>query len=364
LATSLATSEPQWLAAGTYDGSGGNDLRNSDITATMWSLPSGDGGGSVMNVQGGVVGGTGLSVIQASGMTVGVGAGSFVVPNTASAIAGGYRSTMANGGVLTVATADPSNPRTDIVVAAVNDEGTSASSGSVQIITGTPAASPSVPTAPANSITLAQIAVAAAATSITSANITDLRPYTVAAGGVVKAALGSNFGADGMMGFDPSSRHFYHNTTTAGSKQAAVLPFKTAYATRNTNAGLTTTPTLIASVTIVTDGFTDIEITYHIVGFFQPVNVGVKSIAFTVEIDGTQLTEIDQQTNSDDQAGISHGGFTDVYQTSSLSGDTPSAGTHTVTFHATCPAGGSGDEVNIRASATRNAYLRVNAAVL
>ena len=75
MATSITTSEPQWLSGGVYDANGGNDLRNSDITATMWSLPSGDGGGSVMNVQGGVVGGTGLSVIQASGMTLGVGAG-------------------------------------------------------------------------------------------------------------------------------------------------------------------------------------------------------------------------------------------------------------------------------------------------
>ena len=43
-------------------------------------------------------------------------------------------------------------------------------------IEGTPAASPSIPTAPANSIVLAQIAVNAAVSSITSADITDVRP--------------------------------------------------------------------------------------------------------------------------------------------------------------------------------------------
>ena len=42
-------------------------------------------------------------------------------------------------------------------------------------MTGTPAGSPSPPSAPANSFTLAQVAVAANATSITSGNITDQR---------------------------------------------------------------------------------------------------------------------------------------------------------------------------------------------
>ena len=364
MATSITTSEPQWLSGGTYDANGGNDLRNSDITATMWSLPSGDGGGSVMNVQGGVVGGTGLSVIQASGMTLGVGAGSFVVPNTASAIAGGYRSTMANGGVLTVATADTANPRIDIVVAAVNDLGTSGSTGSVQIITGTPASSPSVPAAPANSITLAQIAVAANATSITSANITDTRPYTVAAGGIVKAPLGSNFGADGMAAFDPNTRHFYHNTTHAGSKQLAILPFPLAYTTRN--AQFTLNPTEleeIMSVTITTDGFTDIQITTHWVGIFQDTP-SVNQVVFNVSIDGNQLDEIDLQTNNDDLAGISHSGGTSIYRTSSLSGDTPSAGTHTITFAGFASGATGANAVFVKATAARNAYLRVEAAVM
>jgi hypothetical protein len=46
-----------------------------------------------------------------------------------------------------------------------------------QAVTGTPASSPVAPAAPANSITLAYVAVAANATSIVNANITDQRPY-------------------------------------------------------------------------------------------------------------------------------------------------------------------------------------------
>jgi predicted secreted protein len=50
-----------------------------------------------------------------------------------------------------------------------------ANTWSLAVVTGTPAASPSEPAAPANSIVLAMVSVAALATSITNANITDRR---------------------------------------------------------------------------------------------------------------------------------------------------------------------------------------------
>lgn len=79
--------------------------------------------------------------------------------------------------ILTIATSDPSNARIDLIVATVNDQGYSGVTNNItyQVITGTPAASPAVPSTPSNSIALAQIAVAAGATSITSGNITDVR---------------------------------------------------------------------------------------------------------------------------------------------------------------------------------------------
>jgi hypothetical protein len=78
---------------------------------------------------------------------------------------------------LAVTTADPSNPRIDRVVVTVNDAYYTGSSNNVtfQVLAGTPAGSPVAPSTPTMSISLATIAVAAGATSILNANITDTR---------------------------------------------------------------------------------------------------------------------------------------------------------------------------------------------
>jgi hypothetical protein len=79
--------------------------------------------------------------------------------------------------VLSVTTADPTNPRIDRVCLTVNDAYyTGAINNAVlQVVAGTPAGSPVAPALPANSISLATVAVGAGATSITTANITDTR---------------------------------------------------------------------------------------------------------------------------------------------------------------------------------------------
>lgn len=78
---------------------------------------------------------------------------------------------------LSVTTANPSNPRIDLVVVTISDAYYTGVSNTVQfqVIAGTPAASPVIPSTPVMSLALASIAVAAGATSITNANITDLR---------------------------------------------------------------------------------------------------------------------------------------------------------------------------------------------
>ena len=77
----------------------------------------------------------------------------------------------------TITTADATYPRIDVVCITVSDAAYSGSLNSVAInvVAGTPAGSPTVPSTPTNSIALAQVAVAAGATSITSGNITDVR---------------------------------------------------------------------------------------------------------------------------------------------------------------------------------------------
>lgn len=76
-----------------------------------------------------------------------------------------------------ITTADPTNPRIDRVVMTVNDSYYTGSTNNVvfQVIAGTPAGSPVAPATPANSISLATVAVAAGALSISSGDITDTR---------------------------------------------------------------------------------------------------------------------------------------------------------------------------------------------
>jgi hypothetical protein len=80
--------------------------------------------------------------------------------------------------IQTISASDITSPRIDLIVATVNDAQYSGSLNSVvfAVVTGTPGAGQ--PATPSNSIVLAQIAVAANATTITNSNITDRRVYT------------------------------------------------------------------------------------------------------------------------------------------------------------------------------------------
>jgi hypothetical protein len=111
----------------------------------------------------------GLSVVVASGWAAIVGTvqsnmGTYVAYNDASV-------------VLSLNTANPTNPRVDLVCVTVNDAYYTGALDNVtiQVIAGTPAGSPVAPALPANSISLATVAVGAGATAITNANITDTR---------------------------------------------------------------------------------------------------------------------------------------------------------------------------------------------
>lgn len=127
-------------------------------------------------------------------------------PNMSVNVAAGWGaivSSTANGGVyqfyndattnLTVTAANASLPRIDRVVVTINDAYYSGLLNNVTfaVIAGTPAASPVAPATPSNSYSLATIAVAAAATTITSGNITDTR-----------VAVTSLLAASGSGGFD------------------------------------------------------------------------------------------------------------------------------------------------------------------
>src|SRR5579884_2992987 len=126
MSTQVNTSLPLWLAGGTYDANGGNDLRNSGVSAYFYDQGPGAASNAISPL-GGVVGGAGLWVYPGTGMSVQVKCGHFVVPNTNTPTAGAYVSTLSSNATLAVQTADPSNPRIDLVVAFVQDNGNSSS---------------------------------------------------------------------------------------------------------------------------------------------------------------------------------------------------------------------------------------------
>lgn len=139
----------------------------------------------------GVVGSGDLAVTQngTPNMSVNVAAGAAVIrAGYAGNITGGVYSLLNDATVnVVISAADGTNPRRDLVIAQARDNsdgGDAAADARIVVVAGTPAASPSDPslTAYPNALVLARVAVAAGATSITTANITDLRTRASALG--------------------------------------------------------------------------------------------------------------------------------------------------------------------------------------
>lgn len=84
---------------------------------------------------------------------------------------------------ITVTPANGSNPRIDKLCMTVSDSYYTGALSQVafNLVAGTPAASPTAPATPQNSIALATIAVGAGVTTILSGNITDLRALSSSA---------------------------------------------------------------------------------------------------------------------------------------------------------------------------------------
>jgi hypothetical protein len=152
---------PSWLQNGSHPAE--NDRLT---TQALWATT-------------GIIKDTSLAVTQNSpaGMSVRVASGWAAIVGTTQANMGTYVGYNDDTVVLGVTTADPTNPRIDRVCMTVNDAYYTGSLNNVvlQVVAGTPAGSPVAPATPANSISLATVAVAAGATALTTANITDTR---------------------------------------------------------------------------------------------------------------------------------------------------------------------------------------------
>jgi hypothetical protein len=111
-------------------------------------------------------------------MTVSVAAGHALVEGTQTATQGLYIAYNDAAVTVAVTTASPTLPRIDRVCLTVQDAyygGTANNQVILQVIAGTPNASPVAPAEPANSLTLATLAIAANQTTIVNGNITDAR---------------------------------------------------------------------------------------------------------------------------------------------------------------------------------------------
>ena len=141
---------------------------------------------------------TGLSVLVASGWAAIVG--------TTQSNMGTYTTYNDATTVLSITTANPTNPRIDLVCATVRDAYYTGAFNDVilQVVAGTPAGSPVAPALPANSISLATVAVGAGATAITTANITDTRVLVTTnipeSGDISSVTAGSGLSGGGSSG--------------------------------------------------------------------------------------------------------------------------------------------------------------------
>jgi len=174
----------------------------------------------------------GLSVVVDSGWAAIVGTtqanmGTYVTYNDASL-------------VLSLNTADPTNPRIDLVCATVNDAYYTGSLNNViiQVVAGTPAGSPVAPSLPANSITLATVAVGAGATAITNANITDTRVLVTTnipeSGDISAVVAGTGLSGGGSSG----SVTLSINTAVTADLTTAQTPTNKSLTTPKINLGI------------------------------------------------------------------------------------------------------------------------------
>jgi hypothetical protein len=123
---------------------------------------------------------------------------------------------------VTISTANATNPRIDLVYIGGLDSAYSGSSDLIKIdrVTGTAASSPAVPALPKNAIALAQVYVAANATSILNANITTVAKQMPKAISVIPSAANQALAAGGVQ---PSVNDFANGVKTPITQAGTVV---------------------------------------------------------------------------------------------------------------------------------------------
>lgn len=158
---------PAWLE--------NSDQHNAQEYRVLLASLSGSGAG--------VAGATHFKVTEAPGtpdMSVRVGAGGIFIPSTRSTTQGVYHAYNDAPITVVVPAADATNARIDLVVARIRDEAQDVSLSQndavVELIAGTPSATPDEPSIPYEDyLVLARVNVAASASAIVTGNIVDRR---------------------------------------------------------------------------------------------------------------------------------------------------------------------------------------------
>ena len=318
------------------------------------------GTASANQIGGGVFPGGGeMAVSAGSGMGVVVAAGYCCVPNSTSATQGGYMTGTMTSASLTLDAADSSNYRIDVIAVTVNDTGTPSSNAVVAVTTGTPASSPSAPSAPANSIVLAQVLVPPGSSSISTGNITDLRSYVVAPGGVLPIPSSSVAPAAPawQLFYDIAAGAVVQGSGSAGSTAPlTLLPWDPVVSVQTSNVSDTSAKGVLTAITtasITVDGSTDIEIYYKWSGLKASGSVPLL-VTMQVSIGATVL---DQAVISVPSTSVYGAGGSARYYTSSGQGTTPSMGTYTITF--AFQSASTSVTTTLSASSSAPAMLRV-----
>ena len=234
--------------------------------------------------------------------------------------------------------ADPSNPRIDLVIAWVNDTGTSAGGCGIAVVDGTPGTPPSVPSIPVPAsgwtavMVLAQVLIPAAAVALASGAVTDERSYVVAPGGVlpISSAAAAPAAPASQLMYDLSRNVLVQGTGTAGvvgllggSWPPALAYRKTTLSDSAAKGALTS----VLSVSVTTDGVTDLGVYVKWPGVY--VSAGPLIVTMSVLVDGIVLDQAPIYVQSQTPSAPGNGGCFRAY-TSPSNATTPKAGTHTI----------------------------------
>ena len=311
-----------------------------------------------------------MAVTVASGLAVQVAAGYCCVPSPTVG-QGGYLFGTLTAQTLTLAAADPNNARIDVVAAYVDDTGTSTGGCGVAVITGTPGTPPTVPSLSSTpvpstaALALALVTIPAAAVALAAGAVTDERSYVVAPGGILPIASPAAAPAapGSQLMYDLSRGLLVQGTGTAGSVgllgQGGWAPAVAFGKTTVTDSAAKGASTGVLSVSVTTDGVTDLEVYCKWPGLYLSAGPSL-IVTMTVSVDGTVLDQMPVYVTSTTSTAPGNGGSFRAY-TAAGNATTPAAGTHTVLF--SFQSASTGAATTMACSSTAQAVLRVAPAV-